>query len=320
MMAVRVENLVKRYGNGVVAVNDVSFTIKEGEIFGLLGPNGAGKTTIIKVLTTLLSPTKGNVEVLGYGRTRDDTKIRNHIGYVPQDVSSDPALTGYENVLISAKLYGKSRNEAKKIAGDILSMLELTHAGNRLVKTYSGGMIRKLEIGQAMVHKPSLLLLDEPTVGLDPKARRQVWAQIRELKKETGMTIVVTTHYMEEADSLCDRVAIMSIGKIAVTDSPRSLKKSVGKGAVIMKVTGTPPEITGMVKEGDSIVIPSAEPEIELPGYIRMIEQAGCKVNSARIREVTLDDAFMKYAGASIDESAQWQSTRKVRRVARRLE
>jgi len=320
MEAIEVVKLKKRYSNGVLAVNNVSFTIKKGEIFGLLGPNGAGKTTILKVLTTLLQPTSGKVNVLGFARTRDDAKIRGSIGYVPQDISSDPVLTGYENLLISAKLYGKTGAEAKKIAEEILVSFELTEAKDRMVRTYSGGMIRKLETGQAMVHKPHLLLLDEPTVGLDPKARKQVWTLIQKLKKETDMTIIVTTHYMEEADMLCDRVAIMSYGKISVINTPTNLKKAVGKGAVILTVKGQLPEIPNMIKQDDSIIIPSADPETELPKYVIFLKDQGCEILSARTRDITLDDAFLKFAGTSVTDTTQWQSTRKIRRIARRLE
>jgi ABC-2 type transport system ATP-binding protein len=320
MYAVNVKNLKKRYSNGLLAVKDVSLRIEEGEIFGLLGPNGAGKTTIIKVLTTLLSPTGGKVSVMGYRRPRQDSEIRNSIGYVPQDVSSDPALTGYENILMSAKLYGLYGADAKRTASGILEMLELERAKDRIVKTYSGGMIRKLEIGQAMVHKPRLLFLDEPTVGLDPRARKQVWSHIRKLKQQTDMTIVVTTHYMDEADSLCDRVAIMNIGNISVTGSPKSLKKSIGQGAIILQIRGTPPKIPNMLQQDDIVTISSAEPERELPGYILQFNRSGCEVLSSKTREITLDDVFLKYAGSSIDDLAQWHATRKMRRTARRLE
>jgi ABC-2 type transport system ATP-binding protein len=320
MPAVEVSDLKKKYSGGVLAVNGVSFSIGEGEIFGLLGPNGAGKTTIVKVLTTLLSITEGKVSVLGFERPRRDYEIRNCIGYVPQDVSSDSALTGYENLLISAKLYGLSGQKARDVCNDVLRQLNLWDAKDRIVKTYSGGMIRKLEVGQAMVHDPKILFLDEPSIGLDPVARKQVWGSIRELKQRTGLTIVITTHYMEEADALCDRVAIMSIGKIAIVGSPAELKASVGQGSAILRVEGTPPQLPGMRTENGSIVVPAERPDEELPRILDQFKAGGCKVLSARTRETTLEDAFVKYAGSRIEEMDQWSAVRKTRRTARRLE
>lgn len=320
MPAIIVSDLHKKYSGGVLAVKGVSFDIQDGEVFGLLGPNGAGKTTIIKVLTTLLSITSGKVSVLGNERPRNDYEIRSCIGYVPQDVSSDSALTGYENLLISAKLYGLGGKAAREKCESVLKELNLWDAKDRIVKTYSGGMIRKLEVGQAMVHDPKILFLDEPSIGLDPVARKQVWESIRELRERTGLTIVITTHYMEEADRLCDRVAIMSIGKIATIGRPSDLKASVGQGAIILELEGTPPQYPGMRQENGSIIIPATNPAIELAARIREADAAGCKVISARIRETTLEDAFVKYAGTKIEEMDQWSAVRKTRRTARRME
>jgi len=317
--AIVVKDLKKRYGKSVLAVDGVSFDIEEGEVFGLLGPNGAGKTTIVKVLTTLLSITDGKVSILGNERPKRDYEIRNCIGYVPQDVSSDSALTGYENLIISAKLYGKNGREAKAVSEDVLKQLGLWDAKDRIVKTYSGGMIRKLEVGQAMVHDPKILFLDEPSIGLDPVARKQVWESIKELKERTKLTVVLTTHYMEEADHLCDRIAIMSIGKIATVGTPAALKASVGMGSIVLEVKGTPPEIPGARMENGSIVIPAAEPSKELPKMVQLLTAAGCEVLSAKARETTLEDAFVKYAGTKIEEMDQWSAVRKTRRTAGRL-
>jgi ABC-2 type transport system ATP-binding protein len=319
MPAIVVSNLKKRYGKSVLAVDGVSFNIEEGEVFGLLGPNGAGKTTIVKVLTTLLSITEGSVSILGHERPKRDYEIRNCIGYVPQDVSSDSALTGYENLLISAKLYGRYGAKARDVSEAVLKQLNLWDAKDRIVKTYSGGMIRKLEIGQAMVHDPKVLFLDEPTIGLDPVARKQVWASIKDLREKTGATIILTTHYMEEADQLCDRIAIMSIGKIATVGTPAALKASVGMGAIVLEVKGAPPEIPGARLENGSIVIPAAEPAKELPKMVQMLTAAGCEVLSAKARETTLEDAFVKYAGTKIEEMDQWSAVRKTRKTAGRL-
>ncbi len=220
-MIIEVKNLTKIYSNGTKALDNISFSVDKNIIYGLLGPNGAGKTTTIKILTTLLRPTEGYVRIMDYVRPKDDEKIRNIIGYVPQDISADQALTGYENLIISAKLHGV-KNYREKIE-TILKNMDLYDAKDRLVKTYSGGMIRRLEIAQAMLHEPKILFLDEPTVGLDPRARNTVWEYIQNLKKNFEITVIMTTHYMEEAEKLCNIVSIMNRGKIAITDSPSNL-------------------------------------------------------------------------------------------------
>jgi ABC-2 type transport system ATP-binding protein len=317
--AIEIKDIVKIYNKSVKAVDGVSFDVEEGIVFGLLGPNGAGKTTIIKMIVTLLTLTGGHVSVLGFERPKKDYDIRNCIGYVPQDVSSDAALTGYENLLISAKLYGHRGKAAREMCENILKQLGLWDAKDRIVKTYSGGMIRKLEIGQAMVHDPKVLILDEPTIGLDPVARKQVWASIKELKDRTGMTVVITTHYMEEADQLCDRIAIMSIGKIAVIGTPDELKASAGSGSIVLEIRGTPPVIPGAIFENGVLTIPSADCANELPGYVSRIAAAGCEVLSARVKEITLEDAFVKHVGTRIDEMDQWSSVKKMRKHARRM-
>lgn len=319
MKAIEIRDIVKVYNKSVKAVDGVSFDVDEGIVFGLLGPNGAGKTTIIKMIVTLLSITKGYVSVLGHARPKEDYYIRNCIGYVPQDVSSDAALTGYENLLISAKLYGHRGKAAREMCEAILHQLGLWEARNRIVKTYSGGMIRKLEIGQAMVHDPKVLILDEPTIGLDPVARKQVWASIKELKERTGMTVIITTHYMEEADQLCDMIAIMSIGKIAVIGTPAELKASAGRGSIVLEIKGTPPEFPGARFEDGVLTIPSDDCARELPGCVAKVASSGCEVLSARIKEVSLEDAFVKHVGTRIDEMDQWSNVRKTRKLARRM-
>jgi len=208
-------------------------SIEPGEIFGLVGPNGAGKTTVIKILTTLLPPTSGTATVNGEDIRHEATKVRKVIGYVPQLLSADGALTGYENLLIFAKLYDIPRKERKQRIGDALNFMGLSNVSDKLVRNYSGGMIRRLEIAQAMLHRPKVLFLDEPTVGLDPVARKAVWQHIQRLQADYGTTIFLTTHYMDEADHLCTRMAIMHLGKIAVVGTPSELKSSVGENATL---------------------------------------------------------------------------------------
>ncbi|GMA51483.1 multidrug ABC transporter ATP-binding protein [Alicyclobacillus contaminans] len=226
-VTVRVRDLAKRFGE-VHAVQGVSFEVHAGECFGLLGPNGAGKSTTLKMLTTLLPRDGGTIEIAGVPLTGDVTRVRARIGYVPQMLSVDGSLTGYENLLIFAKLYGLRRGERERRIADILELVGLGEAADRLVKTYSGGMIRKLEIGQAILHQPRVLFLDEPTVGLDPVARKGVWEHIERLQQEQNMTILLTTHYMEEAESLCTRIAIMSRGRIAAVGTPAELRAQMG--------------------------------------------------------------------------------------------
>ncbi len=225
---VEANDLVKRFGDHV-AVDHISFTVGEGEVFGLLGPNGAGKSTIIKMLTTLLPPTSGRALVAGYDVVRQPTAVRQLIGYVPQAISADGGLTGYENLLVFAQLYDIPRAEQSKRVREALAFMGLQEAGDRLVRTYSGGMIRRLEVAQAALHRPAVLFLDEPTVGLDPIARKTVWEHLESLRQRLRMTMLLTTHYMEEADSLCQRVAIMHLGKIMVMGTPAELKASVGR-------------------------------------------------------------------------------------------
>jgi ABC-2 type transport system ATP-binding protein len=219
---------LSRSFNGQRAVDALAIAVEAGEVFGLLGPNGAGKTTIIKMLTTLLSPTSGTAAVAGFDIVQQAREVRRVIGYVPQLVSADGNLTGYENLLIFAKLYDLPRSERQERLRQALALMGLAEAADRMVREYSGGMIRRLEIAQSMLHRPRVLFLDEPTVGLDPVARRAVWDHIERLRRAYGTTILVTTHLMEEADHLCHRVAIMHLGRVAAIGRPAALKASLG--------------------------------------------------------------------------------------------
>jgi ABC-2 type transport system ATP-binding protein len=226
MALLQMNGLTRRFGS-FTAVDALTLSVEAGEVFGLLGPNGAGKSTAIKMLTTLLPPSGGAAQVAGYDIVRDAAAVRRVIGYVPQALSADGNLTGYENLLIFAKLYDLPRATRKARVREVLAFMGLEDAADKLVRTYSGGMIRRLEVAQAMLHSPRILFLDEPTVGLDPIARRVVWEHLAELRARTGMTMFLTTHYMEEADSLCHRVAIMHRGKIAASGTPNELKASL---------------------------------------------------------------------------------------------
>lgn len=228
MPILETQALTRRFG-ALTAVDALTGSVESGEVFGLLGPNGAGKTTVIKMLTTLLPPSSGNATVAGFDIVRHAAQVRRVIGYVPQMLSADGTLTGYENLLIFAKLYDIPNAELEQRTREALSFMGLSDAADKLVRTYSGGMIRRLEIAQSMLHRPAMLFLDEPTVGLDPLARRAVWEHIQQLRKDYGTTIFLTTHYMDEADMLCSRVAIMHLGKVAAIGTPAELKAAIGK-------------------------------------------------------------------------------------------
>jgi ABC-2 type transport system ATP-binding protein len=234
-------NLTRRFGP-VVAVESVSFVILRGETFGLIGPNGAGKSTLMKMLTTMLPPTSGQASVAGFDVTRQPQAVRAHIGYVPQLLSADGELTGYENMQLSARLYLiPAHQRAARIAA-ALDMMGLTEAKDRLVRTYSGGMARRLEIAQSTMHQPAVLFMDEPTVGLDPSGRRAVWEHVETLRAATRAAVVFSTHYMDEAEDVCDRIALISDGRLAAIGTPEELKAALGPSAslddVFTELTG----------------------------------------------------------------------------------
>jgi ABC-2 type transport system ATP-binding protein len=224
--------LTKCFGD-FIAVDAVTLRVRRGATFGLIGPNGAGKSTLMKMLTTLLPPTSGQASIAGWDLAREPQRVREHIGYVPQLLSADGALTGYENLLMSARLYLVPRRERQARIEAALKMMSLQDAAHRLVQGYSGGMIRRLEIAQAMIHRPAVLFMDEPTVGLDPIGRHAVWGHVRRLRDDFGTTIFVTTHLMDEADELCDEIGILHAGRLEEVGAPRELKDRIGPGATL---------------------------------------------------------------------------------------
>ncbi len=227
MKVLETEALTRRFG-ALVAVDRLTIAVEAGEVFGMVGPNGAGKTTTVKMLVTLLPPTSGRARVAGFDVVAHAASVRRSIGYVPQLISADGALTGYENLLVSARLYDTPRRERAARIREALDFMGLSEAAAKLVREYSGGMIRRLEIAQSMMHRPRVLFLDEPTVGLDPVARRTLWRHLQQLRDDYGTTIVLTTHYLEEAEDFCHRVAIMNLGKVVALGTPDELKSSIG--------------------------------------------------------------------------------------------
>ena len=254
--AVQTTDLSRRFG-ALVAVDGVNLSVAEGTIFGLLGSNGAGKSTLIKMLTTLLPPTSGSARVAGHDIAREPRAVRSRIGYVPQLISADGALTGRENLLLSARLYGVPRADRAQRIAEALDFMQLTEFAGTLVKNYSGGMVRRLEIAQALLHRPAVLFLDEPTVGLDPVARHAVWVRLRELRDRGRTTILLTTHDMEEAGVLCDELAILHHGKVRVTGTLDELKAPFGPDATLEQVfvhhVGETIETAGRLRDVASI-------------------------------------------------------------------
>jgi len=231
-LAIETFALTRKFGE-MTAVDHIDLHVGHGKIFGLLGPNGAGKSTTIKILTTLLDPTSGAARVAGFDVVKNPREVRRRIGYVPQMLSADGSLTGRENLMLSGKLYGMARADRKTRIAEALEFMGISEAGNRLAKTYSGGMIRRLEVAQAMLHRPAVLFLDEPTIGLDPVARRAVWERLQDLNDQFGMTVLITTHDMDEADTLCSELAIMHRGKVSATGKPSELKAALGPEATL---------------------------------------------------------------------------------------
>jgi ABC-2 type transport system ATP-binding protein len=309
--AIKTDELTKRFGD-FQAVDSVSFAVKRREIFGFLGPNGAGKTTTIKMLSTLLRPTSGSAIVNGFDVAKNADAVRNSIGIVFQNPALDDDLTGRENLDFHARMYRldkKNRNERIK---EVLELVNLTEWGNVLVKKYSGGMRRRLEIARGLMHSPKVLFLDEPTLGLDTQTRRAIWDYIKKLNHEEDITIFLTTHYMEEADYLCDRVAIMDNGKIMVLDTPASLKTSIGRDLIMIEVASGNSTEKFMhcmqrekwikkVKKHDHVITLGVEKgEEKIPKITSIADKCRVKIRSISLRKPTLEDVFLNYTGSTL--------------------
>lgn len=309
--AVEVENITKRFGE-LVAVDNVSFSVAEGEFFGFLGPNGAGKTTLIRILTTLIKPTEGKATVACCDVAKHPEAVRQEIGVVPQAMTSDLDLTGYENMDIYGRFYSIPKKEREERIADLLEMVGLTARKDDLVATYSGGMRRRLEIARVLIHKPKILFLDEPTIGLDPQSRRVVWEFIRKFR-EDSMTLFLTTHYMDEAERLCDRVAIIDRGKIIALGSPDELKAQIPGNDIVSvaveMVTDTLvddirslPFVYKVNVEEDTLRIYVDNGAQNLPYLLERVRSMGADVASATIHQQSLEDVFIHHTGRSIRE------------------
>jgi ABC-2 type transport system ATP-binding protein len=303
--SIETKDLVKKFKD-LVAVDHLNLQIKEGEVFGLLGPNGAGKTTTLMMLTTLIHPTEGSAAVNGFDIIKQADKVRKSIGIVFQDPSSDDTLTGYENLKLHALLYGIPGDVIEEKITEVLRLVDLEDRKKELVKNYSGGMRRRLEIARGLMHQPAVLFLDEPTLGLDPQTREHIWTYIKKLTNETKMTIILTTHYMDEADLLCNRVAIIDHGKIVALDTPGNLKKIIGGD--IVRIKSEKPNLEAVkklhyVKKVENfdgkISLTVEEARKHLP---EILEKIG-KVDSVHVREPTLNDVFLHYTGEEIRDA-----------------
>ncbi|MFH1125695.1 MAG: ATP-binding cassette domain-containing protein [Candidatus Altiarchaeota archaeon] len=308
MNAIETFDLTKRF-DGLSAVEKLNIQVKEGEVFGLLGPNGAGKTTTLSMLCTILKPTSGTAVVNGFDVVKNAHEVRRSIGIVFQDPSLDNRLTGEDNLLIHAALYGMEDDKARERIEKLVSLVGLGDRMKHLVKTYSGGMRRRLEIARGLVHTPRIIFLDEPTLGLDPQTRSKVWEYINGVRKSENITIILTTHYMEEAESLCERVAIIDYGKIIALDSPKELEKKVGNEVITIKLEDKKRakefcelDFVVCVKDPEAVSLSVRSGSNAIPRLMKFAVERGIEVNDIEIKKVTLDEVFMHYVGRQIRE------------------
>jgi len=313
MAAIEVQGIVKRFGD-FTAVNAVTFDVAHREIFGLLGPNGAGKSTLIRMLTTLLLPTAGTARVGGFDVVTQADEVRRTIGVIPQAMTSDLELTVRENLLIHAKLYGVGRERRKRIIAELLDAVELTAWADKPVKNLSGGMRRRAEIARGLVHEPQIFFLDEPTTGLDPVSRTAVWEMLERIKAQRDLTVLLTTHYMDEADKLCDRIAIVDHGELVALDAPMTLKASIpGKNVLEVSFGPTPadweqrlralPAVESVLARDHVVRLASTNGPATTLGLMEAAERAGVVVQSLSVQSTSLDDVFVHYTGRALRDA-----------------
>jgi len=314
--SIETQSLVKSFGD-VTAVNDVSFTVETGEIFGFLGSNGAGKSTTMMVLTTLLRPTSGKALISGFDVSENPKKVRERIGYVQQETTVDEYLTGRENLLLQAKLNHIPTHKIDSRIDDVLDLIELTDKQNEAVVTYSGGMRKRLDIAGGLLHRPKVLFLDEPTVGLDIQTRRKIWEYIKKIREEFDMTIFLTTHYMEEADQLCDRIGIIDGGRIQIIDSPENMKNAVGHEVITIILDNyknpesVQPEfeklehVSKISHDQNKFTMFASNGTEVIPKIFQITNDLSIKVASISLTKPTLDDVFILYAGHEMRDDVQ---------------
>jgi ABC-2 type transport system ATP-binding protein len=328
MSAITIKELTKKFGE-LTAVDSVSFSVEDGELFGLLGPNGAGKTTIINMLTTLLRPTAGEAEIAGYDLRRNPGEIRNNIGIIFQDPSLDIGLTGRENLEFHAMMYNIGPDVRKKRIREVLDVVGLTDKADILVEYYSGGMKRRLEIARGLIHYPKVLFLDEPTLGLDAQTRRSIWDYIGNLNRTYGTSVILTTHYMEEADFLCDRIAIIDHGKIIALDTPSGLKSCLKGDHVSLTIEGKVDLIAAALREkewvskiaqnGKMLDAVISDYEKNIPDIFKTAGNLGIGISSINFSKPSLEDVFIRLTGSTIREQEGSRQSVKRERMRRRM-
>ena len=329
MYSVQTKSLTKSFGD-VIAVNDVSFSVKTGEIFGFLGPNGAGKSTTMMILTTLLKPTSGQALINGFDVLKNAKQVRENIGYVQQETTVDEYLTGRENLILQAKLNHIPKNEIGKRIDDILELIELSDKQDNPVLTYSGGMRKRLDIAGGLLHKPKVLFLDEPTVGLDIQTRRKIWEYIKKIHDEFEMTIFLSTHYMEEADNLCDRIGIIDGGKIQVIDSPENMKNAMGNEVISIIIEDEKNTTTlisnlrqiefvkNINNDGTKLILFVSNGTQVIPKIFQISSELEIKIISISLTRPTLDDVFISYTGHEIrDDDSGFNRKREHAKIKR---
>ena len=317
MHAIEVNSLIKKFGD-FKAVDNISVQVEEGEIFGFLGPNGAGKSTTMMILTTLLKPTSGNVFVGGYDVMLNAKKVREKIGYVQQEISVDEFLTGRENLYLHARINQIPSNLIKSRIDDVLELVELGEKKDQAALTYSGGMRKRLDIANGLLSRPSVLFLDEPTVGLDIQTRRKIWGYIKKIRKDFGMTIFISTHYMEEADKLCDRIGIIDHGKIQIVDTPKSMKSAIGNEIISFNLVDGKANQDALIEQinkiefvkevkikQDLITVFSTKSNEVIPKIFQESINLEMRIRSLTLKQPTLDDVFISYTGHDLRDNTE---------------
>lgn len=331
MISIEIDSLSKKFGN-VLAVDDISLKVKEGEIFGFLGPNGAGKSTTMMILTTLLKPTIGRALVAGYDVVSQAKQVRQNIGYVQQEISVDEYLTGRENLILQARLNHIPKHLVDTRIDEILDLIELSEKQNMSVNTYSGGMRKRLDIAGGLLHRPKVLILDEPTVGLDIQTRRKIWEYIKKIHDEFEMTIFLSTHYMEEADKLCDRIGIIDYGKIQVIDAPQTMKNALGNEVITFTINHNEEKklnLIAKIKEiefvkeisanQNGITVFSSKGTEVIPLIFQLSSNMEIKINSISLTQPTLDDVFISYTGRDLRDDTDNFNKRREHAKMKRL-